>query len=92
VGKQPRKTAASAVRAGMDPNRAFVFLSLEEAAAFLKRELRSGDVVLVKGRVVDKLSRLPLSLVQDVTCWRTTCTLQEQCDFCPELTRPVRTG
>jgi len=74
----------------MDPDRAFSFLSLQETAAFLKRELRSGDVVLVKGRIVDKLSRLPLALIHDVTCWRTTCGLPEQCDFCPELARPVQ--
>lgn len=55
-------------------------------------ELRSGDLVLVKGRGVDKLSRLSLALTQDVTCWRATCTLHEQCDFCSELARPVQIG
>ena len=92
VGEGAAKTAANAVRAGMDPKNAFGFLSLQEAVEFLKLELRSGDLVLVRSRGVDKLSRLSLALTQDVTCWRATCRLSEQCDFCSELTRPVRIG
>jgi UDP-N-acetylmuramoyl-tripeptide--D-alanyl-D-alanine ligase len=92
VGERAAKTAANAVRAGMDPKNAFGFLSLQEAVEFLKLELRSGDLVLVRSRGVDKLSRLSLALTQDVTCWRATCRLSEQCDFCSELTRPVRIG
>jgi UDP-N-acetylmuramoyl-tripeptide--D-alanyl-D-alanine ligase len=92
VGERAVKTAANAVRAGMDPKNAFSFLSLQKAVEFLKLELRSGDLVLVKGRGVDKLSRLPLALTQNVTCWRATCTLNQQCDFCSELTRPAQIG
>ncbi len=92
VGEGAEKTAANAVRAGMDPKSAFCFLSLQKAVEFLKLELRSGDLVLIKGRGVDKLSRLSLALTQDVTCWRAACTLNEQCDFCSELNRPVRIG
>jgi UDP-N-acetylmuramoyl-tripeptide--D-alanyl-D-alanine ligase len=92
VGERAAKTAANAVRAGMDPKNAFSFLSLQEAVEFLKLELRSGDLVLVRSRGVDKLARLSLALTQDVTCWRATCRLSEQCDFCSQLTRPVRIG
>lgn len=92
VGERAAKTAANAVRAGMDPKNAFSFPSLPQAVEFLKRELSPGDLVLVKGRGVDKLSRLSLALTRDVTCWRAACTLTEQCDFCPELARPVQIG
>jgi len=92
VGERAARTAANAVRAGMDPEYSFSFPSLQQAAEFLKLELRSGDLVLVKGRGLDKLSRLSLALTQDVTCWRATCTLIEQCDFCSELTRPSRSA
>jgi UDP-N-acetylmuramoyl-tripeptide--D-alanyl-D-alanine ligase len=92
VGEGAAKTARNAVRAGMDPGKAFSFQSLQQAVEFLKRELRSGDLVLVKGRTVDKLSRLSLALTREVTCWRVTCKLREQCDFCSELARPVRIG
>ena len=68
VGERAGKTAANAVRAGMDPKSAFCFLSLQQAVEFLKTELRTGDLVLVRGRGVDKLSRLSLALTQDVTC------------------------
>jgi UDP-N-acetylmuramoyl-tripeptide--D-alanyl-D-alanine ligase len=92
VGEGAAKTAANAVRAGMDPKNAFGFGSLQQAVEFLKLELRRGDLVLVKGRTVDRLSRLSLALTQDVTCWRATCELREQCDFCSELARPAQTG
>jgi UDP-N-acetylmuramoyl-tripeptide--D-alanyl-D-alanine ligase len=92
VGERAATTAANAVRAGMDPKNAFCFQSLQRAVEFLKLELRSGDLVLVKARGVDKLPRLSLALTQDVTCWRATCTLLEQCDFCPELTRTAQIG
>ncbi len=88
LGERAVKTAATAVRAGMDPKNVFVFLSLESAVDFLKLELRAGDLVLVKGRGLDKLARLSRALIQDVTCWRATCTITEECDFCPELIRP----
>jgi UDP-N-acetylmuramoyl-tripeptide--D-alanyl-D-alanine ligase len=92
VGERAAKTAANAVRAGMDPRKAFSFPSLQQAVEFLKLELRSADLVLVKGRGVDKLARLSLALTQQVTCWRPTCALIEQCDFCPELARPDQIG
>ena len=92
VGERAEKTAANAVRAGMDRKSAFCFLSLQAAVEFLKLELRSGDLVLVRGRGMDKLARLSLALTQKVTCWCPTCALTEQCDFCPELTRPVQIG
>jgi len=92
VGERAKKTAANAVRAGMDPKNAFCFPALQQAVEFLKLELRLGDLVLVKGRDVDKLSRLSLAFTQDVTCWRATCIAHPQCDFCSELARPVQIG
>jgi len=90
VGQRAEKTAVNAMRAGMDRKSAFSFLSLQEAVEFLRLELRSGDLVLVRGRGMDKLARLSLGLTQKVTCWRPACALTEQCDVCPELTRPVK--
>jgi len=89
VGERAAKTAANAVRAGMDPKNVFCFPSLQDSVEFLKRELRSGDLVLVKGRGLDKLARISLALIQDVTCWRPTCTLHVECDVCSELNRQV---
>jgi UDP-N-acetylmuramoyl-tripeptide--D-alanyl-D-alanine ligase len=89
VGERAEKTASNAIKAGMNPDNVFWFLNLQQAAELLKRELRSGDLVLVKGRGVDKLPRISLALTRHVTCWRPTCTLHEQCDFCPELSRPL---
>lgn len=88
VGERAVKTAANAVRAGMDPKNAFAFVSLKPAIDFLKLELRAGDLAVVKGRGLDKLARISLAFTQNVTCWRATCTIQEECDYCPELTRP----
>ena len=53
----------------------------------LRRELRQGDVVLIKGRNNQKLGRIPLELAGvKVECRRLTCELRRiRCQGCPML-------
>jgi hypothetical protein len=74
----------------MAPALAHAFLSIEEAAQYLRGELRDGDLVLLRGRHSDHLSRLYLAQVTDVRCWRTWCAKRGLCDDCAELTRVSR--
>jgi UDP-N-acetylmuramoyl-tripeptide--D-alanyl-D-alanine ligase len=62
---------------------------VHQAIRTLRREIRSGDVVLLKGRENDRLSRIALALSgADVKCARTTCEAYLQfCDDCPLLCR-----
>lgn len=57
------------------------------AAEYLSRELRPGDVALIKGRRSQKLERIALALEgRPVRCRLIACQIQAiHCDYCPEL-------
>jgi UDP-N-acetylmuramyl pentapeptide synthase len=66
------------------------FPTVKDASAFLAAELRSGDVLLLKGsNQADHLCRAVLSLAGEVGCWRQRCGRVIFCDECGQLRRPV---
>jgi UDP-N-acetylmuramoyl-tripeptide--D-alanyl-D-alanine ligase len=76
-----------------------LFGSVRDASVFLKNELRSGDLVLVKASgVADHMERVFLQYQTGVLCWRAKCGRTLPCDGCGELgsyadlhdTMPVR--
>jgi UDP-N-acetylmuramoyl-tripeptide--D-alanyl-D-alanine ligase len=75
----------AAIAAGMKPGCALSFADLVEAANYLKSELRGGDLVLLKGRMTDHLSRLFFAQFGAISCWKTDCSKRIMCDYCPEL-------
>jgi len=74
-----------AIEAGMPPDRVHSFATLVEVADFLKRELRSGDLVLVRGRATDHMARLFFAQIGTLSCWREQCKKTMLCDTCWEL-------
>ena len=72
---------------GSDEPHAIVhgFSELQAGAAFLRQELREGDLVLLKGKCRDHLSRIYFALTGPVDCWTNDCRLQVLCDVCPAL-------
>ncbi len=64
-----------------------------EAVDHLRRELRDGDVVLIKGRESQKLGRVALALEgRQVRCMLTACRIQAPaCEECPELEKDLGT-
>jgi UDP-N-acetylmuramoyl-tripeptide--D-alanyl-D-alanine ligase len=75
---------AAAVRDGMDKTLVHHIIDLQAAAEFLRRELRAGDVVLVKGRAGHHLALLYFALLGSVRCW-TPCSQGRLCDACSKL-------
>lgn len=62
------------------------FKMLEDAAAFLRTELRAGDLVLLKGtNKQDHLVRLALDRVREVRCWDMSCNREVFCTGCSRL-------
>ncbi len=61
------------------------FMRFEAAAEFLRRELRAGDLALLRGRSCDHLSRLYFALVGTVDCHVPTCERRRPCDECEKL-------
>jgi UDP-N-acetylmuramoyl-tripeptide--D-alanyl-D-alanine ligase len=78
----------AAIEAGMRADCAVHFSDLQEAARYLAGELREGDLVLLKGRTTDHLSRVFFAQFGPIGCWKTRCRKTITCDFCEEL-RPA---
>ena len=85
VGEHGRHGIRGALEAGMDPEHCHHIPELDAAATFLKAELQDGDLVFIKGRTTDHLSRIVFAQFGRIGCWRKECRLRPVCDFCPEL-------
>lgn len=85
VGEGGQFGADAAVASGMDASRARAIRELDDAAEFLKRELREGDLVLLKSQVIQHFTRLYFALLGTVKCHKKHCDLMGLCDCCPEL-------
>lgn len=80
--------AYRALRARKDENDHALqgFLTLKEAADYLRKTLCSGDLVLLKGsNKADHLLRLILDRQQPIQCWRERCGFEHFCDSCVYL-------
>jgi UDP-N-acetylmuramoyl-tripeptide--D-alanyl-D-alanine ligase len=80
-----RHAVKAAIAAGMAPDRALAFSELQDAARYLAATLEDGDLVLVKGRTTDHLSRLIYAQFGPIGCWKLRCRKTITCDFCEEL-------
>jgi UDP-N-acetylmuramoyl-tripeptide--D-alanyl-D-alanine ligase len=85
VGEKSEYGRRRAIEAGMAPENVHAFLLPAQAAAFLRTELGAGDVVLLRGRLGDHLSRIALAQFGTVECRKTDCQKRCICDVCPEL-------
>jgi UDP-N-acetylmuramoyl-tripeptide--D-alanyl-D-alanine ligase len=74
-----------AIEAGMHPDQVHSFAALREVAAFVKQELRPGDLALLRGRGLDHVQRIFFAQLGTVTCWRENCRKRMLCDMCWEL-------
>jgi UDP-N-acetylmuramoyl-tripeptide--D-alanyl-D-alanine ligase len=74
-----------AIEAGMRPDQVHSFATLREVAGFVKQELRSGDLALLRGRGTDHVPRLFFAQLGSVACWREDCRKRMLCDVCWEL-------
>ena len=72
----------------MPPENAHALPDLPSAAEFLKKDLRAGDLVLLRGRVTDHVTRIFFAQLGEVKCWKPTCPKTMLCDICPELGTP----
>jgi UDP-N-acetylmuramoyl-tripeptide--D-alanyl-D-alanine ligase len=85
IGVAADRGIRAAIAAGMPATNAHAFESLRTAAEFLHRELRPGDLVLLKGRATDHTGRLFFAQLGDVACWKEYCKKTMLCDTCWEL-------
>lgn len=85
VGDYAERSAAAAIGEGLPEDRVHSFVTLTAATEFLKKELRKGDLVLLKGQSNHHLSRIYLGLLGNISCTTLSCSRQILCDRCPKL-------
>jgi UDP-N-acetylmuramoyl-tripeptide--D-alanyl-D-alanine ligase len=85
VSDHGRHAERAAMAAGMDTADCHHVPNLEKAAELLRAELRAGDLVFLKGRTTDHLSRVLFAQFGRIGCWRTSCKVRSICDLCSRL-------
>ena len=85
VGPDNLEVSQAVISAGMSAERIHRLATVQEAADFLLREIRSGDLILLRGRADDHLSRIYFALWRKVKCRKTDCRFIPLCDWCAEL-------
>lgn len=85
VGRDAAYGARRILRSKGSGPYAVAFSTLREASEALRAELKKGDLVLLKGRTTDHITRLYFSLIGSIGCWKDDCKRTVLCDFCPEL-------
>lgn len=85
VSEHAHYAIKSAIAGGLKPDCVIGHSDLHEAAAYLKSELREGDLVLLRGRTTDHLSRICFAQFGEIGCWKTHCGKTIVCDHCDEL-------
>lgn len=71
IGELASYGVRRAIDAGIHADQAHAFRTLREAAEFLRTELRSGDLVLLKGRATDHAARIFLRRLAPSAAGRT---------------------
>jgi UDP-N-acetylmuramoyl-tripeptide--D-alanyl-D-alanine ligase len=85
IGEHSYHSREAAIQAGLGSRKALSFSYPQDAVSVLKRELGEGDLVMLKSRSNDHLSRLLFAQVGEVVCWRPTCPERFLCDICWRL-------
>ncbi len=85
IGAHADVAVRSALRNGVAPGQARAFTTVEAAAEFLRTELRAGDLVLLKGKRKEHLTRIIFRLAGTIQCDKPSCEKVILCDACAEL-------
>jgi UDP-N-acetylmuramoyl-tripeptide--D-alanyl-D-alanine ligase len=98
VGERPENLWGGARRSAPDflaelsggRARVRLFATVRDASRFLRMELRSGDLVVLKGSgPSDHLERILLDHQTAVRCWRADCGRVLACEHCEQLSQPA---
>ncbi len=83
VGEHSDRAAEAARQAGLETVR--WFLTVREAAEFVRTELGEGDLVLLKAHRRTRLARVAFLQGGEIDCTLADCSRLGTCDKCPEL-------
>jgi UDP-N-acetylmuramoyl-tripeptide--D-alanyl-D-alanine ligase len=70
------------LRQGVGKDRLFGFQTAYQASAFLGGNEIAGELIYIKGSVVDHLERIMLARLDEVVCWKERCGRKRSCADC----------
>jgi UDP-N-acetylmuramoyl-tripeptide--D-alanyl-D-alanine ligase len=76
------------LRTGEARDRLFSFETVYQANAFLSARPIDGELIYIKGTIVEHLDRLVLSQIDEVVCWREKCGRPYSCVACRNYREP----
>lgn len=82
VGEHAAYGQRRLLEAGFEEAAITVADGLEHAAAMIRDDFGPGDLVLMRGRSTDHLSRLAVAQFGEIACWKSHCTILTLCDEC----------
>ena len=87
IGKRrdTKRAGKAALARGLAAEALREFEDLRDVSRFLQSTLQSGDLVLLRGRTTDHVTRIYHAQLQEVSCWKKHCSKTSLCDYCPEL-------
>ena len=84
-GRVADRYRAAALEAGTPAENIFVFQTQVEMAHFIRRETKTGDLILLKGYWFDHMSRIAFAQFGNVACELEKCLKHSVCDRCTKL-------
>ena len=85
VGEHAEYGRRRLLEAGFPAERIAVAQGLEATAELLRAHTGPGDLVLLRGRATDHISRAAIVQFGSIRCWKPRCTWTTICDECPVL-------
>lgn len=84
-GRFADRYRTAALKAGASAENIFVFPTQIELAQFIRRETRTGDLILLKGYWYDHMTRVVFRQFGEVDCEKEKCLRHSICDDCNQL-------
>lgn len=86
IGPSTKFIIDEAVKSGFNKEKTFWVKDVVEAADVLRKIIKKGDLLYLKGSLLKHLERVILLLEgKQVNCYLVSCTLYQPCPTCPKL-------
>jgi UDP-N-acetylmuramyl pentapeptide synthase len=85
VGQKINSARRAAAAAGMPDSSVRSFKKIQEAAEWLRSELRTDDLLLIRARGQFHMERIYFAQLGSIRCWMSRCSLWKSCDSCQHL-------
>jgi UDP-N-acetylmuramoyl-tripeptide--D-alanyl-D-alanine ligase len=85
LSKSSHHAVKSAIQNGMAPENCHSAVISPQGADLLAALLKPGDLVFLKGRTTDHVTRVLFAQFGEIGCWKDKCSITRVCDVCKQL-------